>query len=434
VALILGNACVDTHWQDPDLADASETDLTAELGPLPSVAPGAGRVRTPERSVARAHARTRRAVAETVVLEAPAMADKGVVAQAEALSALVHGAVAPAAARLGALGEVARHTLHRGARWLQSRSDAGRRYFVVQHSGRSYVVLNDDLAPTAGKGRPRWLDRGDEIVAVVREPLLPANAPLPIPVEGQRVVAVGPKGVCEARVKRLLVMKRFYFDYLTDPIRCRRQGRRRAAEDAWERGPEAWLVGELDGPSEACKTAHLVTSGVPTAAVPDEASDPLLEAAAVAAFRGLDAYREVQEELKDGIAAGDFTDVRPGVPWEAVTGGSLAVASYTDLAAGRRLVVVQGAADQGCGGFHGTLTAVFEAHAGQPLELLGEGNGVPSALVDHGSGDYELLYEDALRPMLPAAPEGDGLPDEADDLPDGRSLETPDLRPWVCPC
>jgi ketosteroid isomerase-like protein len=140
-----------------------------------------------------------------------------------------------------------------------------------------------------------------------------------------------------------------------------------------------YLVGEL-AITGGCKPIYAVEAT--RTAVPGirEPAEPTRTAAAIAAFRKLPRYLDLQDEFKS-----DFSGVGPWIATPDVT-------SY--LVGSQRYVVVSGRAGSGCGDFLGELFAVFTDNGGA-LTLLSNPDdtylGIESLVDSDGDGTVEAI-------------------------------------------
>jgi hypothetical protein len=120
-----------------------------------------------------------------------------------------------------------------------------------------------------------------------------------------------------------------------------------------------------------------------------------LARAALAAFRELDTYAEIDRRYQDP-ELDEHIDRR--LPWEHHDGSAPQVVVVEDAATRSTLVVVAASAGAGCGGFSGQLTGIWRL-AGGGVELLGELEQelVPDSAADlDGDGVPELLFRSGV--------------------------------------
>ena len=140
-----------------------------------------------------------------------------------------------------------------------------------------------------------------------------------------------------------------------------------------------YLIGELAITGD-CKPAYATAAAAQPVVGTVDNPDPARTTAAIAAFRSVPAYAEIQKSFEQ-----DFEGKGPWAPSPTVT-------SYQVGA--KRYVVVSAREGNGCGDFEGLLTAVFAESAGAYTLLSNPTDGFVrvDALVDgDGDGQVELI-------------------------------------------
>lgn len=296
---------------------------------------------------------------------------------------------------------------------------ADRFAFVIQDGGTRVVL---DAAPQVawGEGAPQLL--ADAVpfptrMAVSRGKLTPDLAAW----TGKKVRLYGPAGpVCEATLGDLSLVGRV-IPHFGEVARWHGTGehagkqpvsKAEIAREAWALASGARphgvvLAADLASTQGDCKAAlwaQVASEPERRVAKAEEAGDALSKKA-LAELRKLSEYIEIQS-----------TSEAPG-PWDERGRTEVVVMRHP---AGRQLVFISVNAVEGCGGFQGNLSAVYELK-GDALVLAGRPMGVPpempSGAIDAGGGEIEILFtERLLRDVRRSPPSGGPGYDQVDAL------------------
>jgi len=261
---------------------------------------------------------------------------------------------------------------------------------------RDGVVLQRGI-PSAGLGAPRLLPRSKNDTFDVAAPIPESAVNVVTRAWLGRTVTVYAKDgkACESTVQRLEVRVK------SEPHFGMRQAwdgeggapkspPSEIAVQIWKtaRDDERFVVGVL---AKECPGVWAVTR--PSAFVVAQAPAPQARAAAVAAFKRLPAYRELQVRF-----ARDNPGSAPTTPWETVD-GDLQVVEVRS-APDSSLMIVAARGGVSCGGFMGNLSAIWSVRGAEPafqFTARGVFKDANAPLVVHGAidqnsdGSLELL-------------------------------------------
>ena len=172
------------------------------------------------------------------------------------------------------------------------------------------------------------------------------------------------------------------------------------------------IAGKLDG---ACPAGQFVRAAdQPAWVIAEPVDDPALAARAATAFRELPAYKEIQRRFASEVA--DAKVER----WEEFDDGArdeIAVKLYRQARTGKISVMVWLHTGVGCGGFDGTLWALFEGDGKGELSVVNsdlalESGGVVVAAIDlEDDGELEWLidFRDPSQTSLLVRSDGERL-------------------------
>lgn len=269
--------------------------------------------------------------------------------------------------------------------------------FVIQDGG-TRVVLDVSPETSWAEGPPQLLAEADPFPT--RRAVDVAKLPATLAAwTGKKVRLYGPSGpVCEATLASLALIGRVipHFgevahwrgnaDEGTRPL-----SKQQIARNAWDLAGGAApngivLAAELTDPQGDCKTALWAQLAAEperkvAAALPAE---PELAQRLLAALRKLPEYKQIQATSETKR------------PWD-LPGKTETL--LMDHPSGKQLAFISANNDEGCGGFQGSLAAVFELNgdkltlAGKPIEAS---LSLPAGLIDAGNGALEILFSEQL--------------------------------------
>lgn len=244
-------------------------------------------------------------------------------------------------------------------------------WFGLLHAGD--LVLAQEAPPAWWGGPAAFIARGgDGVWALERgahEEALPHALRAWL---GREVRLYGVAGeVCLARVDGFALRSEFT-DYGSwdDELGAARDRAEQTPDEAWEDGGQL-LLGTLTTTRGDCEGARVAVDARhrPLTVLAPAPVDAALEARALAAFRALPEWRELQATFVEDLPSFNHPAAVEGAPglWDRFDGVRTAVTRFRDAVSGRERVQVVGDTEEGCGGPSGRLVAVFEA-AGGALE------------------------------------------------------------------
>jgi ketosteroid isomerase-like protein len=252
------------------------------------------------------------------------------------------------------------------------------------------VVVDDAPDESWGKGRPE-ADFGDPVV--VRKKVDAKKLPdAQRAWLGRKIRGMTSAGeACTAQVTGFSLVGRVIPHFGTRQ-EWREKQEREAAAEAWSLSAKV-LVGELAG-CEKATWARAAALPVP-ALVQAEQADAAITAKALAAFRKLPEYQQIQKSYAESPEAGVKR-------WENFSKSEPTVLVLADVPVGNKrvtLVSVTATASESCGGFNGDLWAMWELRGNQlvPRNTPGTFTITPTAAADtDGDGTVELLFDSAV--------------------------------------
>jgi hypothetical protein len=310
----------------------------------------------------------------------------------------------------------------------------------VLHEGGLRLVLADSANEDWATGAAALISKDSPVV--VRRPVAKSSLPSELAaVQGRRVTLLkAGEIVCEAKIVTLSVLARVepYFGMraewegageesknknkkpLTDP---------EIADEAWSLAGASGraLVADLEpvgGASCAGATWARDATVSPESMARASAPSASLERRALAAFRALPAYAELQDLQR---SFRDPSEPAPKGPWEEAEGAELTVSELKLRGGAGTWVWVSARNAGGCGEFHAELSALFEIRQGPfgpelAVRYAGQEapEAPPEAVIDsQGDGRVEILFPSArLRSMSP----------------ESFSLEELAVPSYDCPC
>lgn len=269
--------------------------------------------------------------------------------------------------------------------------------FVIQDGG-SRVVLDPAARSSWGEGAPELL--ADAVPFPTRVRVSPRKLPEGLATwAGKKMRLYGPSGpVCEATLGDLSLIGRV-IPHFGEVARWHGTGEH-AGEGALSKGAiarAAWSLAEgarphgvvlaadlvdARGDCKAALWAHPASASESRVARAEEAGEALSRRV-LAELRKLPEYKEIQP-TSEGPA-----------PWDERGKTEVALMRHPS---GRQLAFISANAVEGCGGFQGNLSAVFEV-SGDRLQLAGKPAGsppeMPAGVIEAG-GRLEILFPERL--------------------------------------
>jgi Domain of unknown function (DUF4440) len=286
--------------------------------------------------------------------------------------------------------------------------------FVIE-AGEPYVVLD----VTAQKPAKLELVSDDDPVIIKGTVQASELPPEVASWQGERVT----DGACVAKIVDFSVIGRVYPHFGTRQEwagTMEEDGRayteQQIAEDAFA-SSEAVIGGRLEGEGGCSIGAYVYKHGKPGYVAAESVKDPALDAAATRAFHMLGSWKEIQKEFVEDEKTrermpGDELDEgeAPG-PWD---GDGPTVNAWKHPTSGTILVAVQAREGEGCGGFFGSLSALFEVKGSldkPALALVGEPDiGEILDVFDiEGDGSFELVFTQGYGSTVLSSATGDPL-------------------------
>lgn len=270
--------------------------------------------------------------------------------------------------------------------------------FVIQDGGTRIVL---DVSPQLawGQGAPQLL--ADAVPFPTAVPVNAAKLPVTLATWiGKKMRLYGPSGpVCEATVGALSLVGRV-IPHFGEEARWHGTGdhagegalsKAQIARAAWDlavgaRPNGVVLAANLANPQGDCKAALWAQP----ASAPERKVAKAEEAAPALSKKVLEELRKLSE-YKD-IQSTSETKER----WDLRGKTEVVVMRHPS---GKQLAFISANAVEGCGGFQGNLSAVFEVN-GDRLQLAGKPMGVPpempAGVIDPGDGKLEILFTERL--------------------------------------
>ncbi len=259
---------------------------------------------------------------------------------------------------------------------------------VVHVAGRTFVLLDNEVAEGTGVGDPTLLENKNDVMTLSRA-IDPSKLPASLlSAKSSAVTVVADSGTrCVAHVSDVVLFTQVSpYEKLEDP---------KAAYELGEHGAHIALALDLD--RESCTGAHFaLVSGDAETARPLPANDASTETVTVAfrAMREWQAYENQYEEYFAGRSeAEDKTNgVVRGTSWDTYGGQTPSVRRF--VLGDESLLFVTAGVDDGCGGLHTQLSVLFRETAGGPIVVRTweDFSREPLAIVT-APGGYDVIFD-----------------------------------------
>jgi len=232
---------------------------------------------------------------------------------------------------------------------------------VVHVDGRTFVMLEDEVAEGVADGEPTLLSKENEVMTVTRAFAASKVPGSVLSAKSKTVTVVADSNTrCEATVTDAMIFTQVIPSWDEEQMQ---QSDRGIAHDAYELGERgAHYALALDLPRESCTGAHFaLLSGDAVTARPTPVNEAAVETV-VSAFRELPSAHQYDERYSDFLSARDAAEDKAngldrGTSWDTYSGGAPSVHRF--VIGDESLLFVTAGSDEGCGGFNATMSALF---------------------------------------------------------------------------